>query len=109
MATLTEEALRSNLIRSGVPEYMHGSYVRYLLHGIPPGDFMMAVLTNDLTEACARADRTNQQVLYQHVDFLYNYAPSDSWGSVNKVSVWLKRHAERMASGELAEIMNVLP
>ena len=93
MDTLTEDTLRANLIRSGVPEHMHGGYVRYLLHGVLLGHFLMAVLTNNLKEAGARADETNQRALYQHVNFLYNYAPVSSWGSLETVSAWLERHA----------------
>lgn len=82
---------RAKLQQAGVPEYMHDGYVLYLLHGLEPGSFMTAVLGNDLREACGRADEENRRALYQHVAFLYNYAPSACWGSYEHVRSWLQR------------------
>lgn len=89
---------RAKLTSSGVPEHMHDGYVLYLLHGISPGSFGLAVLENDLREACARADEENQRALYRHVYFLYNYAPSGCWGSPEQVNEWIARH--RSSSSE---------
>ena len=84
-----EAFYRAKLVESGVPDYMHDSYIRYLLHGIEPGSFLLAVLINDLREAVARADRANQAALANHVRFLYNHAPGNCWGSPERVREWL--------------------
>jgi hypothetical protein len=90
-----EEFYRAKLHASGVPEYMHDGYILYLLHGIPPGDFLLAVLTNNLRDACGRADNDNARALSRHVYFLYNYAPGNAWGSVDDVTRWLTLCRER--------------
>lgn len=90
-----EAECREKLFESGVPSHMHDGYVRYLLHGIPMGHFGTAVLENNLREACTRGDVDNQRALYQHVFFLYNYAPSASWGSPEKVNAWINAHARQ--------------
>lgn len=61
----------------------------YVDHGRQPGDFLLAVLSNDLTAACGRADVSNRRLLPEYIEFLYNYAPSNSWGSPAKVIAWL--------------------
>jgi len=74
-----------------IPERMLGALQRYIDHGIPPGDFLTAVLSNDLREACTRADDENQQLIYEYVKFLYNYAPLGCWGSRENFHSWLKQ------------------
>ena len=54
---------------------------RYFEHGIEPGSFMTAVLCNDLKEACGRADDINRHMLFEIVKWLWNEAPSGTWGS----------------------------
>jgi hypothetical protein len=56
----------------------------------PTGDFLHAVLTNDLMEACCRADSQNRYLIFDIVNWLYNRAPAQCWGSVEKVERWLR-------------------
>jgi len=49
----------------------------------------MAVLCNNLNEACARADDENITLLPVYVAFFYNEAPSACWGSPENVRTWL--------------------
>ena len=74
--------------RCGVPSYMVGGIERWIKNGILPGDFLTAVLNNDLKEACGRADDVNRRCLFNYIDFFYNYAPSQCWGSPAKVAAW---------------------
>lgn len=55
----------------------------------PVGDFLMAVLSNDLRGACQRADDENIENLPAYVAYLYNEAPGACWGSPEKVKEWL--------------------
>lgn len=55
------------------------------------GSFMMAVVSNDLHEACSRADDVNRYNLWDIVGWFYNEAPSDAWGSPAKVNAWLAK------------------
>lgn len=60
----------------------------WIEYGHMPGDFLRAVLENDLSEACGRADLFNRRKLYEYVVWLYNEAPSKCWGSREKVKAW---------------------
>lgn len=74
-----------------IPEYMHGGIARYIAQGVPPGDFLQAVFSNDLMEAFGRADDTNIQCLKAYVGFLYNEAPSQCYGSADNYQAWIDR------------------
>lgn len=71
-----------------IPAYMIGGLRRYIEHGIPPGDFLTAVLSNDLRGACERADDENRHRLFQYVQFLYSHAPVGCWGSSSNFRDW---------------------
>lgn len=86
-----KEALCDKARLAGIPDYMQEGLVEYILHGRPVGNFLTAVLSNDLKEACARADITNQYALPKYVMFLYNYAPVGCWGDYEKVESWAER------------------
>lgn len=80
----------AKLTEYGVPSHMHGAIIRYVEEGIPPGDFLSAVINNDLKEACARADNTNKHNLHTFVMWFYNQAPMYCWGRANAVRDWCK-------------------
>ena len=73
-----------------IPEYMMGGIERYIEHGIEPGDFLTAVICNDLAEAVGRADDTNIRNIPAYLGYLYNEAPSPCWGSPAKFKAWMK-------------------
>jgi hypothetical protein len=73
-----------------LPERMHGGVRRYIEQGIPPGDFLTAVISNDLCEACGRADEENQHLLFEYVKFFYCHAPQECWGSQEKYKAWVQ-------------------
>lgn len=58
--------------------------------GVLPGDFLQAILRNDLTEAQGRADEYNKLTLDNIVSHVYNELPSECWGSKDKVESWAK-------------------
>ena len=68
----------------------------YVNKRIPTGGFLEAVLSNNLSEACARADHINQQRLFQIVQYIYNNLPCDCWGSPEKVKSWLNPDREKI-------------
>jgi len=67
---------------------------RYVNDRCPTGGFLHAVLSNDLMEACARADMHNQRRLPEIATYIYNNLPMISWGSPEKVDAWLKREEQ---------------
>jgi len=82
-------------------QYMHltqndtGAIKRYIQQGVRPGSFLTAVINNDLHSACECADNINIRIIPAYVAYLYNYAPSGSWGYPGAVDDWLaKTHLE---------------
>lgn len=74
---------------SKVPEHMREGLVLYIEHGVKPGSFMSAVLSNDLRTACAQADDINRHRIWDIVSFLYSYAPNRCWGSPEALKDWV--------------------
>jgi hypothetical protein len=61
----------------------------YVKHKIPTGDFLRAVLENNLMEAMGRADELSRLELYDICYYIYNNAPISCHGSPEKVKKWL--------------------
>ena len=87
--TEEERAIELTLIAEGVPEHDHEGLIQYVLRGRPVGDFLQAVLENNLTQAFGQADTTNRAALFEICGWLYNEAPCDAWGSRPKYSAWI--------------------
>jgi hypothetical protein len=66
---------------SKLPGHMQGAMRRYIEQGELPGDFLSAVLCNDLMKAVRHADSVNIDCLPLYASFLYNEAPSGCYGS----------------------------
>ena len=88
--TEVKEELQRGLDVCPVPEYMHAAIREYVLDHQRPGDFLMAVLSNDLFHAVGKADSTNSKALRNWINLIYNYCPSECWGSINSVKEWIK-------------------
>lgn len=86
-----KERFLEKLAQAQFPSYMKEPVERWVLHGIEPGDFLCAVLQNDLKEACIRADENNQKCLFGYVKFLYGWSPEGCWGSREKFVAWAKK------------------
>jgi len=71
-----------------IPARTMSPMVKWVTVAQPTGDFLYAVLTNNLKEACNRADDENIEALYHIVCWLYNHAPLGCWGSVENVKGW---------------------
>ena len=84
-----------------IPDYMTGGLERYIEHGIDPGDFLTAVICNNLVEACAAADDTNLRNIPAYAAYLYNRAPRECWGSREKMQQWMQRCQGDEANGEV--------
>jgi hypothetical protein len=71
------------------PQDIQESLQLYVEHRVPPGDFLYAVLTNNLRESFGRADDENRAALFEIVAYCWNHIPSVCWGSPARVSEWL--------------------
>ncbi len=71
-----------------IPARMFPGIERYINHGIPPGNFLRAIIKNNLKEAVMYADDENIKNIPAYVNFFYNYAPENCWGSPQELVDW---------------------
>jgi hypothetical protein len=95
---MTTESEMNRFDYSLIPEYMHEALYRYFSKRIRTGDFLFAVLGNDLLGAVRNADDENMWLLPVYTAWLYNRAPGDGWGSPGAVERWLDRENRFSAS-----------
>lgn len=67
--------------------------------GVPTGDFLRAVLSNNLFEAVCRADDDNIKVIVEICRYIYNELPAGCHGSPEKVKAWAEMKAKERAAG----------
>jgi hypothetical protein len=72
------------------PPGIIGNLKNYVEERIPPGDFLYAVLCNDLCESFCRADDQNRAAMFEIVAYCWNHIPATCWGSPERVQAWLK-------------------
>lgn len=72
-----------------VPDHTKKSFEDYIIHGIPPGSFMYAVLLNDFVFAASRADSINAKSLPYIARWLINVPPRECWGSKESINNWI--------------------
>lgn len=78
---------------SKLPEHLVGGFRRYIEHGVRPGQFICAVIVNDLLESYGRADSISIARMSDIVGFVYNQMPSKSHGSPAKLDAWIAARA----------------
>ena len=87
-----------------LPPHLQGGVQRYIEQGVPPGDFLTAVITNDLFLAISHADSTSLAALPDIVRFFYNESPSRCWGTPEKMKTWMETgHKKYMDLSEYTE------
>lgn len=73
-----------------IPARMRPDIHRYINDRIKPGDFLTAIIKNNLADACKHADQENLRNLPAYVDYFYNHTPTACWGSPKRMADWLK-------------------
>jgi len=73
-----------------IPERMMGGIQRYINNHIRPGNFLCSIICNNLKNSIAYADEENMKNIPAFVDYFYNNAPHNCWGSEKKMEAWLK-------------------
>jgi len=79
---------------SKLPEHMREGAQMYVEHGLEPGGFLSAVLSNDLVGAFGKADEINFARMSDWAEWLWNEAPHRCWGSPAKVRQWIDEHEQ---------------
>lgn len=87
-----------------IPQDVKEDLDAYAEYGRPTGDFLRAVLENDLKEAFGRASETSALYLGNIVAYVYYNLPYASQGSPEKVAIWIKMHEERRAREKAAGV-----
>lgn len=71
-----------------IPERMMDGINRYVEYGIIPGDFLQAVIRNNLHDAFSFADDENFENLAAFAGYFHNEVPSNAWGSTKRMLQW---------------------
>lgn len=79
----------------GIKQDTQDTIDRYVDHGVPPGDFVKAVLCNDLRESFGRADHENIATMFEIVKYCYNHIPAACWGSHEAYKNWMEMHRNK--------------
>ena len=92
---MTEQQLFSKLEKFTfdgklIPPYMHNALIGYIVFRKTPGDFLSALLSNNLKLTIQCADDNNIDRLHVYVAFLCTYAPAQCWGSKENFQKWIK-------------------
>lgn len=90
-------------LRGLVPAHTLAALDRYVRDHRPTGDFVAAVLANDLLEAVGRADWENEAALVAIVRYLQACAPILCWGSRAAVQAWIAYGAQVRDTAVAAE------
>lgn len=72
-----------------IPEHMQQALLRYVTEGVQPGDFLTAVIRNDLRNAVMRADEENLPLIKLYLLWFYNVAPQGCHGSFDMMEQWM--------------------
>ena len=89
MSVTNAEQAYTSLANSQVPAHLHDGIVDYVIFGQEPGDFLRAVLNNDLFRSVAQADAESLDGLPAVVAWIYNNAPARCHGSPENVLTWV--------------------
>ena len=71
-----------------LPAHLRRGLEEYIERGHIPGQFLSAVLSNDLMGAFAHGDETSKAALDTIIKFMWNEAPSACWGSKTFMTGW---------------------
>ena len=74
-----------------IPDDMIDAIKLYIYHGINPGDFLTAVISNDLRVALRKGSNENIANLPAFLAYFYNEAPENCWGSQEKMRRWIEK------------------
>ena len=79
--------------------------LNYKEHGIPMGDFLYAVLTNDLLSAFMCADEQNAMDMREIALFVYENLPAISHGTPQRVKNWMRQGGMDLYNEENLELI----
>ena len=72
-----------------LPPHIRPAVKRYVEHGVPPGGFLMYVISNNLRMAYITADLVNREKLGDILKFFFDEVPANCWGSREAMDYWI--------------------
>ncbi len=90
--SLIDELAARNAAMKAIPPLIRDGLKRYVEDGCPVGDFLQAVIANDLIESLNRADYNSTAAIASIASFVYNELPETCWGSRAVYRAWLAWH-----------------
>ncbi len=96
---ITIEEARRHETYNRIPPRVLSALYRYVEERHPTGDFLAAVLSNDLFQAVGRADDDSFRELRNLIRFIYNEVPHVCHGSLAKWHTWLNHEREESQRG----------
>ena len=76
-----------------IPPHMQAAIKRYVIDRLRPGNFLSAVISNDLRGAVDHADSDNLPLIKLYVQWFYNRAPAICHGTAQRMEDWLSGKA----------------
>jgi hypothetical protein len=73
---------------AAIPERMRGGIIRWVEEGLPPGNFLSAIIRNDLSWTLAAADAENRELIPLYVRWFHWEAPAACHGSSEAAKAW---------------------
>jgi hypothetical protein len=80
-----------------IPNHMMEAIHRYADQHLPVGDFLEAIICNDLNAAVGKADDDNYWIIQIYVSYFYNEIPGPAWGSKQAYKAWLEMREKEEA------------
>ena len=71
-----------------LPESSRTAVAYWIMEGSAVGDFLLAVITNDLRKTVALGDPENVAALRDYVTYFHNFTPSGCWGNEVSYRTW---------------------
>lgn len=97
--------MRYEFVDFYIPERMMEGVLLYVEKGVVPGDFLVAVIQNNLKEAVGRADTENMRNLPAFVGYFYNETPLACWGSKEKMEAWVAQFRKEREEEEEEKVL----
>jgi hypothetical protein len=74
-----------------IPSHMQEAILSYVKNGRLTGDFLQAIVSNDLFKAVGHADMKNLPLIPLYVQWFFNRAPMGCIGSAEAVRLWCEK------------------
>ncbi len=86
-----------------IPEHIKKDIDRHVKEGTNVGEFVYAVLCNNLKQAIFTGTFSARANLFDIVFYLHEHCPPECWGSSDKVRIWIEQKESKPKMPESEE------